>query len=174
MMPEYIEQCSKARQLIMNKMRLGFNEGDHVWDGEQVRLIGHDFIDLKKKYRDNIYPCFQFAMLEDKQPLVVDGGNYPHEISFKHGVYIAESVYNPVWIPTQEQLQNLLLCTGGSYTKLLKQFIHFTEYHNNYRMYSKPKEQLWLEYFMWKKYSLVWLFVEKKWQIETNKLSEVY
>ena len=174
MKPEYVDQCSKANQLIAAKRNLGFNEGDYIWDGKKVRLIGHDFIDLKEKYKTDKYTHFQFAMLESELSLFVDGDNYPHEISFKYGQYKTESIYSPIWIPTQEQLQNLLLCTGRSYTKLLKQFIHFTEYHNNYRMYSKPKEQLWLEYFMWKKYSLMWLLIEKKWQIETNKLSEVY
>ena len=172
MIQEYVDQCSKTNKLIYAKMKLGFNEGDYIWDGEQIRLIGHDFIDLKETYNENHRPHFCFAMLED-EPLHVNTDSYPEEISFKHGLYVAESICNPVWIPTQEQLQNLLLCVGGDYTKLLKQFIHFTEYHNNYRALSKPKEQLWLEYFMWKKYSLMWDLLGKSWQVETNRLSEV-
>ena len=172
MKPEYIEQCSKASKLTIAKWNLGFNEGDYIWDGKKVRLIGHNFINLGEKYKTSKYPCFRFAMLEDEPNLFVKGKHYPHEITFKYGLYKTESIYNPVWIPTQEQLQNLLLPVGADYLKLLEKFVHFTLYHNNYRRLSKPKEQLWLEYFMWKKYKLVWVMLEHKWEIYLGKLSE--
>ena len=172
MISTFIDQCSKANQLIHAKLNLGFNEGDYIWDGERVRLIGHDFIDLKKIYNEHRNLCFRFAMMED-EPIHINTDNYPQEISFKHGVYVAESIRNPVWIPTQEQLQNILLSVGGDYTKLLKQFIHHTEYHNSYKASSKPTEQLWLEYFMWKKHRMNWDVLKRFWYKDTRSLSEV-
>lgn len=170
----FIEQCTKAHNLILFKQKTGFVEGDHIWDGEKVRLIGHNFINLGEGKRciDSKYPYFRFVMLEAESNLLIDDGNYPHEISFKYGYYKTESIYNPIWVPTQEQLQNLLLHVGADYLKLLEKFIHFTLYHNSYHRLGKPKEQLWLEYFMWKKYKLLWVMLEHKWEVHLGKLSE--
>lgn len=165
----YIEQCKVAHQLIALKMKLGFNEGDYVYDGEKVRLIGHDFISLTKKWHPE-YPYFQFAMLEAEPNLFIEGKYYPHEITMKYGMYKTETIYNPIWIPTQEQLQNLLPCVD--YTTLLNRFIHFTNVHNSYHKLSSTKEQLWLDYFMWKKFDVVWDCMTNEWEPLTYKLSE--
>ena len=166
-----IEQCKTAYPLIKYKQHHGFNEGDYIWDGKKVRLIGHDTLSITKKY-DPKYPYFIFSMLKPAPAVSVDWENPSETATIMHGEYAFEVIRRPVWIPTTDQIQEILLRSGGSYLNLLKQFAHYTEYHNSYMWQDKTKDQLWLEYFVWIKFSLVWQYVEKEWVIYTGKLSE--
>ena len=166
-----IEQCKAAGPLILAKRQCGFHKGDYIWDGKKVRLIGHDSLSVTQK-SDPKYPAFTFAMLEPQPIISIDAEYYPHEAVIMHGNYIFEVIRYPVWIPTPDQLQKILLGSCDNYLNLLKRFIHFTEYHNSYEWRDKPMEQLWLEYFMWKKFNLLWLYVEKRWEIYIGTLSE--
>lgn len=167
----YIEQCKTASPLIMAKRKLGFNEGDYIWDGKKVRLIGHDSLSITQKCNPR-YPAFTFAMLEPQPIISIDSEEYPYSLVIKHGEYIFEVISRPVWIPTSDQLQDILLLSCSSYTCLLERFIHFTEYHNSYKVQCKSKEQLWLEYFMWKRFKLLWNFIGHTWEVYLGTLSE--
>lgn len=167
----YLEQCKAAGPMIMLKRELGFNEGDHIWDGEKIRLIGHDSLNATKKH-DPKYPAFTFAMLEPQPVMSINDTEFPCELTIKYGTYVFEVIRNPVWIPTIGQLQSYLLRSYNDYTKLLEKFIHFTRYHNSYRQLSKIKEQLWLDYFMWKRFNLLWNIMEHNWEFYPGPLSE--
>ena len=166
-----IEQCRAAGPLIRAKMHRGFHEGDYIWDGKKVRLIGHDSLNITQK-SDPKYPVFTFAMLKPQPVIPIDAKYYPHELEIMHGNYIFEVIRHPVWIPTPDQLQRILLGSEVDYITLLRKFIHFTEYHNSHKRRDKSKEQLWLEYFMWKRFKLLWNYLEHTWEFYLGTLSE--
>lgn len=167
----YIEQCRKAGELAIYKRCKGFNEGDYIlFEGKGV-LIGHDFLNISAKH-NQCYTEYVFAMIDPCTIVSIDSDSCSPDAIIKHGTYVFKHLRNPVWLPTTDQLQECLLLEGLEYTRLLDKFVHFTNYHNSYKRQHKTKEQLWLEYFMFKMYKLVWNFVGHTWVYDPSTLSE--
>jgi len=77
----------------------------------------------------------------------------------------------PIWLPTQEQLQEMVTTNSASSHKdceLIEDFhLWFCEFFK--RLYSRPAvddwimNQFWLVYIMYKNYNKVWHYHKEKW-----------
>jgi len=122
---EYQKMCEEAWEIQKYKFEKGWQEGDWVWDGKRVRVIGFDFIDLKYRQRESRY--FKFAILQDIEPKITFEQKAPHDvIKAKTGTYKIIEICNPVWLPTQEDLQEIY-CKQKTinWTRWFKEFTNF-------------------------------------------------
>lgn len=156
----YIKQCTEAYELVELKLKSGFDEGDYIWDGKKVRLIGHDFINVSKKFKLD-YPYFRFAMMQTDDSLVVKYKDFPMEISMQYGEYVLETISYPTWIPTQAQLQRLI--SRSNNIIILGRLLSFLQIHNERYNYIDTQEQMWLKFVMYELFSKLWSYVDNKW-----------
>lgn len=162
----YTKQCTMAYELIELKVKSGFDEGDYIWDGKKVRLIGHDCINLSEKANKE-YPYFKFAMFKADDSLVVGCEDHPVEISIQYGEYVLETISYPTWIPTQAQLQRLI--SRSNNIVILSKFLSFLHMYNEHFNYTDTQEQMWLKFVMYELFDKLWSYVNNRWMIDTNK-----
>ena len=162
----YIEMCEKAYPLQHHKYHIGFNEGDTVFDGTRARVVGHDFIKLGKVFEEMGYTTFRFATIIPECVAQFSIDTLPHEsIDLKYGEYRAESIQNPVWLPTLGDLIEYLSDARerGSIKSTIERFSLFVSdgeglWHSfNRSLFPYPSaEQLALAYVMRMKFHEEW------------------
>lgn len=154
---EYIKKLSRAHEITYLKYEIGFTEGDFIWNGETVNICGMDYIQVNKMlmrqqenrgYLDNY---IQFAMVEDMPSINFDTDYYPSEISMKYGTYKIKTISNPIWLPRQDQLQEMLISHDKNIKIISRDFHYWCRYET-----LNTIEQAWLEYVMMVKYNKVW------------------
>ena len=155
----YIEKCKKAYHIQSEKLIAGFEEGDYVFDGKKVRIVGHDFIQLEQKY--NAYKnqrVFEFAMLSSIDSCVEYKTEFPSTVDIKNGSYIVERLYNPIWVMRQDQIQDLLLQHYKPSSPLISSVTDDMLYFFRREVCEEPDtmEQMWLTYMMWIRGDRLW------------------
>lgn len=161
---EYINMCKCARKIQYNKYADGFEEGDYVFDGKIVRIVGHDFLNVRSKYQNAPRQMYEFYMVESQPE--INNDHLPYEIEMKTGKYVIERISHPIWLPRQDQLQELTstpqLNTSGNQIKAFNLW---------YKYFDKilsgcSFEQIWLHYLMSIKYTSIWY--ESGWKDISN------
>jgi len=63
-----------------------------------------------------------------------------------------------IWLPRQDQLQEMIFCTEGTYDKLPTKVFAFSDYweENGIPIMFNSLHQLWLAFVMKEKYSKTW------------------
>ena len=143
----YIKMCESARYLHQYKYDVGFDEGDFVYDGDKVRVVGHDFLSIGISDRHMPRPVYRFAMIEDVNFNVEFDG---FEIVHREGEYCIDIISNPVWLPRPDQLFSLVC---GSKNKPDKDVISmFSDFVNTPCKYpsSYTYEQYMLLFYMYR------------------------
>ncbi|MCK5645030.1 MAG: hypothetical protein KAJ19_29795 [Gammaproteobacteria bacterium] len=165
---EYIEMCNKAGPIQNIKFENGYHEGDYIECDGKVRIVGHDFISLDEKLKVNPWNVFRFAMLSSTAAgfSTINCEDLPHEIALEYGEYIIEYIKNPLWLPCQDQLQDMLeepLCDFNNYSGmkgfkrhlgLIGELHEFAARKHGYK--TNSMEQLWLAFVMHEKYDRRW------------------
>lgn len=168
---EYREMCEKAREIQLQKYKDGWQEGDRVWDGEKVRVIGFDFIDLKHRQLKSSY--FKFAILQDLKPSFEQ--EMPHQpIQAKTGEYIIIEYANPVWLPSQEDLQemvkdkeiNIEYFSPSEESPSKDGRWCIMDYSTFYSHWFDRAVKLWLAFVMHELYQKKWNPEKKEWEVK--------
>ncbi len=139
-------------------------EGDFITTPNGIRVIGHDWLFLKKR---TDRPVWYFAILNFEYKKEYD------TVTYQQGKYIVERLVNVTCLLRQDQLQKILGMDCNCNMMWLHQGIElekFTnwlcDYEENLAMeaYDQNKnyhttsswEQVWLQLVMIKKYNKVW------------------
>lgn len=152
--PEYIKMMSRNYDLRRFKFITGFTESDYIYDGKNVFILGHDHL-LVKQYFDHNHFCVRIALYKPVEALSYNSDGMSC-IEAKDGSYNVNSIYDPVWLPRQDQLQEMFsLSHFDSHFRLLRECYEFAcgSYTQNI---SDSLEQLWLAFFMKEEYNKVW------------------
>lgn len=170
----YVEMSSQARELQLKKYKEGFEEGDYVFDGKKVRIIGHDFINVKEIFGRTGNPVIYFAQHHSlaNLPISFDQDFPTGLIEVRDGEYIVEKLVKGVWIPRQDQLQKILGKErfighwDGEYFNPSCFYIWFEQNHLYCITNFTSMEQLWLAFVMMEKYKKIW--DGEKWVAQKN------
>ena len=103
----YIKMCRTADPIQHYKYQKGFDEGDFVYDGKKVRVVGHDFISLKREFNQSGIFVFKFAMIKSDDDFIIDNENV--DIVYKQCEYEIDHIINPKWVPRLDQLLDMLI-----------------------------------------------------------------
>jgi len=157
--PEYIKMMSRNYDLRLFKFYTGFTESDYIYDGKNVFILGHDHL-LVKQYFDHNHFCVRIALYKPVEALSYNSDGMSC-IEAKDGSYNVNSIYNPVWLPRQDQLQEMVFelvqsKPGKCRTRLMKLFAEFLEFVGDSGANYDSFEQLWLAFVMKEKYNKVW------------------
>ena len=110
----YIKMMQCNPDLIYPKWEKGFQEGDYIYDGKAVHVLGHDYVGVRQFFQPNpISPEsphheFRIALLEPLIATSYVADESPSKIDIKTGKYIITTVYNAIWLPRQDQLQEMV------------------------------------------------------------------
>ena len=151
----YIKMCDcpKIQEPHWEK---GWQEGDYFWDGRKVCLCGMDYLSVENIYRQG-HNRVRFLKREPMTALVYDQYSPTQTINIKEGEYVLTQLNNGIWLPRQDQLQEMVEYPDlGS---VLRDLREFWQRPPNHRITSM--EQLWLAFVMKEKYSKAW--VNGKW-----------
>jgi hypothetical protein len=157
---EYIEMCGRAVEI---QIEWKVVEGDFFVSPDGVKIVGMDYFKAEKigdrRVRFYVFPknkCISVEQIDDR---------FPNDIYFilGEGEYIAEIIHNAIWLPRQDQLQEMITVydtMDDNKDEQLSSFYEFCfsgywadEYHKRNRM---SYEQLWLAFVMNKKYNKKW------------------
>ena len=160
---QYIKMCTRAGEIRMEKYEEGFTEGDYIYDGKSCHILGHDYIGVKNLYEGeyhiyhNLRYCLRTTPLEVSYKLPGLG-----EIEILEGTYEFETLFNVIWLPRQDQLQEMIewkpIFDGPPIPMVIAHGLYnFAQIRM--RQYCKQfstMEQLWLAFVMQEKYQKVW------------------
>ena len=172
---KYIKMCQTAIELQIKKYRSGFEEGDFVFDGQKVRVIGYDFLNIRAKFKYEARPVFYFAMMENYSDVSwIQEGSYPSIVtSLMKGKYTIEKLYSPIWLPRLDQLMDLVK-DSVVYHSRVGYFTYTDMMFAWLRREGLPlgvnsEEQLWLIFVMRKLYGKEWQDGWKKFVLKKQK-----
>ena len=135
----------------------GWEDGDYFWDGSKVCLCGMDYLVIKQLFKDG-RNYVRFAMREPMPCIVWEQTSPCSDISAKIGIYEVASLHNALWLPRQDQLQEMVKTTETEpapiVVEMLARFATWGLYVENYPFTSM--EQLWLAFAMKEKHSKRW------------------
>ena len=109
----YIKMMQHNPDLIYPKWERGFQEGDYIYDGKTAHILGHDYVGIKQFFQPNpISPEpphheFRIALFEPLTATSYVADESPSKIDIKTGKYTITTVYNAIWLPRQDQLQEM-------------------------------------------------------------------
>jgi len=152
-----IKMCEKAKEIQIEHWRRGWLEGDYFSDGKKVCICGMDYLQITNYFRDG-QNYARFVMREPLTALTFKQFSPMDKITIKEGKYEIISLYNGIWLPRQDQLQEMV---GGWALELLDKFYTFCMWDEQYeelrdKMHPISIEQLWLAFVMKEKYHKVW------------------
>jgi hypothetical protein len=162
---KYIKMSAHAFYEIQEpKYKSGFEESDFVWDGKRVRVVGHDFLSIKRNSRDS--RSFYFAILEN------DGFSVQSDISTAmvchsmEGKYRFDILANPIWLPRQDQLADKIVrlhrfcdgAYGNVLDKLMTESVHWRHRNSIGDQDSRVDtlEQIYLSIYMFYGKNRIW------------------
>lgn len=142
----YIKMCRTADPIQHYKYQKGFDEGDLVYDGNIVRVVGHDFLLVSTQHRHAMQSVFRFAIMEDTNfNMEFDG----LEITHKDGKYHIDTISNPVWLPRSDQIISLICeYKNISVKDVISMFSVFVDTHCKHSSLS-THEQYVLSFYMY-------------------------
>jgi hypothetical protein len=153
----YIKMMRRNGDLILAKWEEGFNEGDYIWDGKSVHILGHDYVGIRSYFErnglGNSYNKLRIALYEPCSAVTFTAET-PTTIEIKDGKYGIKALYNTIWLPRQDQLQEMISSNCGDLLHTQQSFL------NRFRPGSVTEiadtmEKLWLCIVM-NKYNKVW------------------
>jgi hypothetical protein len=164
---EYILMCKKAQEIQYWKYEQKFIESDFVYTGKKVRVIGHDFLPVYQLFQKGS-DYVRFAMMKALSVFVYEQEVPTDRLTIKDGEYIVEELANAIWLPRQDQLQEMIeyltdydfeLTSNGTewflrYTAILRNLDR--ERIEGEIEYATSMEQLWLAFVMKEKYQKMW------------------
>lgn len=154
----YIKMSQAASELQLYKYELGFQPGDYIFDGTQVRVVGNDWIQIANHWQQEQRPFFEFAVMEELSPLVYYQDAPMENITCKRERFKIQTLAGiGLWLPKQDQLQEMLnyrypvnyAISLGRWCEGLP-----TSKYNQVNLYSM--EQLWLAFVMKEKFNKIW------------------
>ena len=157
---QYIQQCETAREIQYNKYANGFEEGDYVFDGKIVRIVGHDFLNIQSKHDTTPLNIFNFYMVEPCELNTIYNEALPREIQMRTEKYVSEYISNPTWLPRQDQLQDMAGTLSKYHVHLTASFLRWCETYSKNPIFSM--EQRWFGYIMFTQHNKKWNGTEWK------------
>ena len=166
---KYVKMCKGAVELQILKWKRGFTEGDWIYASGKIRIVGHDFLHLENLYEKHKTPIFKFAL--KKEPSIIDWNINSRElklVDFKTNEYYVEVIRNPIWLPTQDQIQSMM---GISCARSLY-FDDFYEFCKKKTLDGYPTaegwkydtmEQIWLALLYYQRFKKVWDDEREEW-----------
>ena len=141
---QYRDMC--GRSIGLRELDHCFEPGDFLWDGASVRVVGFDWLNIRSFFRDGRRTAY-FAMMDKpkRSDLVTDTADMAYEICADHGRYELVKVYNPIWLPRQDQLQAMTVFADGP-RGLAEALFHFCDEQAS--LGAESSEQLWLMFYM--------------------------
>jgi len=127
---EYIKMCRKAEEV------------QELWEP----IPGDFAYDIR--YKDPI-----IIINYDKNTYIY-GFNLVNELEFEECVLYFNSENDLIWLPRQDQLQDMVYKTSDHPYTLIAQFFDFV--HTDDMPMKTSMEQLWLRYVMHEKFNKVW------------------
>ena len=159
---KYVLMCEKAVEIQLRKYQSGFVEGDYIWDGKKACFLGMDLLVVKQGFVDG-HCRIIFAMLEPMQAISFEQGAPMSPIEVKTGAYNITTFYNPLWLPRQDQLIDMLVGVGDYYYNALLPLYNWTrggpapdDWRTKDSRNFTSMEQLWLAFVMKELYSKTW------------------
>ncbi len=160
----YIRMCEKAREIQIYKVEEAkFEEGDYIYDDQSVHILGHNYMLLssgRPNFRIPVLAQLGLGIIEEPISYNYNQETCIIETKTVHGVI--QALYNPLWLPTQSQLQEMLLNRAVSNIGLavmgllgrFNEFCYRGDWHN--LDVTNSLEQLWLAFVMKELYSKIW------------------
>jgi len=105
---EYIKMCEGAHVIQHEKYLAGFEEGDFVYTGSDVRVVGHDFINMVNFCTKHKKTTFDFLMFEPDGCNISYESPTPETIDTRIGIYQVSTISHPVWLPRTDQLLRIV------------------------------------------------------------------
>jgi len=152
---EYINQCTGAYE-IRNRWEPA--EGDWFFDGKIVKCLGSDCWGLSK-ILNNSCRIYDTTGIREVRMFKLDDAA---EAETVRTIALRTSIlYNPIWLPTQDQLQQMI----DIYEDIQYGVLLLDTFYRWSHSYFKPIpfgdnsmswEQLWLAFIMKVKYNKIW------------------
>ncbi len=175
----YIKMMSTNRELLYWKWEQGFSEGDYIFDGKSTHILGHDYLgvknffkskkDISPVYEPQLYQKCRIALYEPLEAVAITS-DIPTIIEIKDGKYGLQTLYNAIWLPRQDQLQEMGGQPYSTFAKQLGLLAVFDDYSGPFKTY----EQLWLAFVMKGKYGKVWDSEKEDWVKEKDDEPHIY
>jgi len=163
----YIKMCEKAKEIQIYKIKIGgLREGDYLFDGKKVRVLGYDCFKINDLYKETKKKEIKIAISSDLNFDYLNISQPDTSIAkIKYLSYTIEKIHNPVWLPTVSQIYNLFLEYRNPIKKeidspsldLYSEFLTFWNKTTIYKEISRNTtlEQLWLYFFMYENFQKV-------------------
>ena len=146
---EYIKMCEKAVEV---QVKAYYREGDWIYFGDKDGIVCLTY----RAYCEGRERGIVFFMMTKDLELICESQPFPEEVSVGKGEYKLRRYCNPVWLPRQDQLQDILadLDNSGFYTQL-DQFKHVLDMSIQEIGHGLTYEKLWLKVVM-RKFNKTW------------------
>jgi len=161
----YIKMCEKAREIQIDKFEgEGLVAGDCIWNGKQHIWLANDFFGLYGLWKSRV-PYAYIACMEDTMPVTFTQDNLMGSVTMRKEKYVLTRLAGfGIWLPRQDQLQDMLGQLSTETWAVLQLVDWATEYSHHYQdtVYTeyaiqfKSMEQLWLAFVMKEKYNKIW------------------
>lgn len=143
--------CEKAVEIQEKAL---WKEGDWIW-ADGIKCLTYEIF----KTNDD-RPIIYFAMTKDLE-IIKDGVCYPEDVSIGRGEYKLHKYYKPIWLPRQDQLQDMIfesheLNYNKSMYPQIECFYNFSVSMYKYKYPPNSMEQLWLAFVMKEKFNKTW------------------
>jgi len=170
----YIKMCG-CGEIQVSHWKEGFKEGDYFWDGEKFCLCGMDYLCITQKFSTyipqgvpheyelyNPHCVVKFACLQNIEPIEYTSES-PCSVECKTGEYRIATIYNPIWLPRQDQIQEMM----SEHFKAGLDLCMLYDWYTHNRPYDVGQEwdtweQLLLAYYMKTKHNKIW--TGEKWE----------
>ena len=165
---EYVQMCNN--QLI--QLLWEPQPGDFVYTHmrkKEIIVLGYDWIGVKAM-RESGHLTVEFACAEEKFEIAKELPS--PSVAIKRGTYIFVRLDNPVWLPRQDQIQELIINSplgeeqnfGHTFVLVYALYDFAEEIRVPGEDYPfDTLEKLWLAFYMWKEHRLRWDSELKAW-----------
>ena len=150
---KYIKMCEKA--IVIQRYWIPM-EGDFITTSNGIIVLSTNIMGFHwhecHLHEIRIPVCKPIEITFERNKL-------SDTINFKYAEFNIKQIHNPIWLPRQDQLQDMVELTGYKENDktvdlwILGDFTEFTG--NNWKTFV-TMEQLWLAFVMHKKYGKVW------------------
>lgn len=148
---KYVNMCAMAIDEIQKIKHTGkMNEGDRIYDGEKIRVVGHDFIGLNNLYMKTGCPAYEVAIEQSKEiDYQIRKGSEGKNSIYK-GLYEIVTLVNFVWLPTTSDLISMMMKKFEleSYVEFICKVEEILSSQPIYYDVSDSSEELFLKFYM--------------------------